>query len=117
MDAADCPIMKPGNPKRATAATPRAENFPGIGQIVAIFPNNFSHVAKVLWSRLSEAERNCGFEPGLPISPNLVGRHSTIYSAEVDGTENVSIATALAGSAAISDAATVSESPACLGQI
>jgi hypothetical protein len=69
--------VKPGDTERATVANAAAQNLPGVGKIIAIFPNHLRHFAKVLGFFLTQAKWDGRFQPGLPVSLNLVGGHST----------------------------------------
>ena len=60
MRSLDRPIVQASDAQRAAIANPAAQNFPGVGKIIFIFPNDFRHVAKMFRFRLPKAEWNGG---------------------------------------------------------
>jgi hypothetical protein len=74
MHALDRPIVETSDTKRATITNALTQDFPGITEIIAIFPDYPGHVAEVLGFGLTQPEGNCGFEFSLPIFLNAM-RH------------------------------------------
>ena len=58
MHAVDRPVVKPRDAQRAPVAHAFGDDFPGVSQIIAILPNDFEHVAKMLRLGLAESKRN-----------------------------------------------------------
>ena len=56
--AFDGPIVKTGDAECAAVAHAAAEDFPGVGKIVAILPDDGGHVAEVAWLAVEQTERD-----------------------------------------------------------
>src|SRR5438067_2392233 len=62
MNAVNRPIVKPGHAERAAVADTLAQDFPGVTEIVAIFPCDLGHVAEMFGLGLAEAKGDGGLE-------------------------------------------------------
>src|SRR6185436_19442264 len=75
VSAFDRPVVQARNPESAAVTDTLGNDLPGITKIVAVFPNDFRHIAEMLRLALANSEGNESPGARFAILLNLMGRH------------------------------------------
>ncbi len=81
MGTLDSPIVEAGDAEGAAVAHAAGDDFPSVGEVVAVFPDDSEHVAEVLRFGVTEAE---GGEAGEALAEGRAGEGRRAQSDHAD---------------------------------